>query len=369
VRAGGRSVSIERELEPEIEIEDLIMLGKLPRKRTDPSTALRKAFLPGQGLVYNGYRNLGLVMPVQLFTLLSLGAYLAVGVPPEAGAAPTSGTYWETREYYRDIDERGGDLMRAAVLAGTGIGMYAFSLVDSARSAEDDFLHPVYLEVSFGACGSHTSLVQTADSYTAEPEFNSIVTSGVEAATGGGFMDLGFMGRKYHLMLGLDYLLDSFIVRIESAFRFVLTEQLFLGVGAFFHENVFEPSMLEFTPSTGSGDFCPSPGAYGGPILQMSWRPSVYALDLWFSPYTVGRVPVYVLAPGETWVDVDHAAGIRGLSGGFRAEYFFNLSTGLRLSADIHVLSDNYSELTEQGITAAEDFLDINVKAGMVYRF
>jgi hypothetical protein len=91
--------------------------------------------------------------------------------------------------------------MRAAVLAGTGIGMYAFSLVDSARSAEDDFLHPVYLEVSFGACGSHTSLEQTADNYTEAPEFNSIVTSGVEAATGGGFMDLSFMGRKYHLML------------------------------------------------------------------------------------------------------------------------------------------------------------------------
>jgi hypothetical protein len=140
-------------------------------------------------------------------------------------------------------------------------------------------------------------------------------------------------------------------------------------VGAFFYENVFEPSQVEFTSSTESGNFCPSPGGYGGPILQMSWRPSVYALDLWFSPYTVGRVPVYVLAPGSTWVDVDSVAGIRGLSGGFRAEYFFNLGTGLWLSADVHVLSDNHSELTEQGITAAKDFLDINVKAGMVYRF
>lgn len=364
----GRMVSIERELDQEIEIEDLIMLGKLPRKSTDPTTAMRKAFIPGQGLVYNGYRNLGLVLPAQLFSLLSLGAYLAVSVPPEEGGPPTSGTYWDEREYYRDIDRRNDDLLKAAVLAGTGLGIYAFSIVDSAMSAEDDFLYPAYLELSFGGCGGYTRLVQTADNDSA-PDFNSVITSGLEESTGGGFMDLTFMGRKYHLMLGMDYLMGALIIRLESAFRFALSEEFFLGVGGFFSENVIEPSDIEFTGSTGGEAFSPSPGGYGGPMLQMSYRPSDFSLDLWLSPYTIGRVHTFALESGDTWVDVDGVGGIRGFSGGLRGEYFFSLSTGIRLSADVYALSNNKSELAEQGITSADEVLDVNVKAGMVYRF
>lgn len=367
----GRTVSLERELEQEIEIEDLIMLGKMPRKSTDPSTALGKSFIPGQGLVYNGYRNLGLVMPAQLFSLLSLGAYMAVGAPPEAGEPPSSGNYWDDREYYRDIDRRNDDMLKAAVLAGAGLGIYAFSIADSALSAEDDFLYPVYLELSFGGCGGYTRLAQTADEYTDpnQEAFNTILTSGVEASAGGGFMDLTFMGRKYQLELGLDYLLESFIIRLQSAFRFALGDYLFLGLGAYIMENTQEPSEIEFTESTESGDFSPSPGGFGGPMLQMSWRPPVFGVDAWISPYTIGRIHSYVLSPENNWVEVDSVGGIRGFAGGIRAEYFFNLSTGIRVSTDVYALSNNNSQLAEQEMASADEVLDINLKAGMVYRF
>ncbi|GAH23051.1 unnamed protein product, partial [marine sediment metagenome] len=57
--AEGRSITLEKELEPDIEIEDLLMLGKIPRKRTDPSKAIGFALIPGQGQSYNGYSNTG----------------------------------------------------------------------------------------------------------------------------------------------------------------------------------------------------------------------------------------------------------------------------------------------------------------------
>lgn len=77
-------------------------------------------------------------MPAQLFTLPALAAYLIftadteVGDPPD----PDSSTYWEQREYYRDTEEQEGAFINAAVLAGYGIGLYAFSIVDSIFFSE-----------------------------------------------------------------------------------------------------------------------------------------------------------------------------------------------------------------------------------------
>lgn len=365
----GRTVSLNRELDRELEVEDLILLGKIPRRSTDPSTALRKALIPGQGLVYNGYKNLGLVMPVQMFTMASLAAYLAVADPPVEGAEPSTGAgYWDIREYYRDIETRGANLAKAAVLAGYALGVYGFSIIDSALSAGDDFLYPVYLEVSFGGSGNYSRLVQTADTYSST-EFNAVITSGMEGLSAGGFMDLAFMGRKYYFLFGLDYLLQAIIIRLEGALRFVLSDSLYLGVGAFLTENTMEPSEVEFTAGTGAEDFDPSPGGYGGPLIQLSYRPSAFCLDMWFSPWTIGRVHNYTLPGSNTWTDLDSISGISGISGGVRVEHYFSLSTGIRVSADVFSLFNNTSVLPDHGITSADADLQVNIKLGMVYRF
>jgi len=358
----GRSVSIERELEQELEVEDLILLGKVPRRATDPSTALKKAFLPGQGLVYNGYRNLGLVMPAQLFTLPAVAAYLIFTAPSEAGDPPDpAGTYWTLREYYRNTDQREGAFTSAAILAGYSVGLYAFSIVDSMLSADDDFLYPVYLELSFGGCGGFSSIIQTPDTY--EPWIDDTVTGGLHSLTGGGFFELAYMGRKYHFLLGLDYQIDSIIIRLGSALRFKVTDSLFIGPGAFLFENFLEPDNVD----AGTSQFNPSPGGYSGPMLHAGWRPSSLCLDMWFSPYIIGTPHAY--APAGSDIHSDTVAGITGTAGGIKLEYCFSLSSGVRFSADVYSLFNNTSELANQGFTTMDTDTYINIKAGMVYRF
>lgn len=358
----GRTVSIDRELEQDIEIEDLILLGKLPRRPVSPSTALKKALIPGQGLVYNGYRNLGLVMPAQIFTLPAVAAYLVFTAPPEAGAEPNpTDPYWDRREYYRNIDQRRRAGIGAAALAGYSLGLYAFSIADSAASADEDFLYPVYLELTFGGCGSFTRKIQSADVY--DSAINTEITAGLESFTGGGFFELSYMGRKYHFLLGLDYQVDSIIMRVESAFRLALSESFFIGPGVFIAENFSEPSNIDI----GNPEFSPISGGYTGLMLHAAWRPSSLCLDGWFSPYTTG-IP-YAYAPAGSEAVSDSVAGITGMAGGLKVVYYYNLGAGIRLSADLYDLFNNRSRLADEGFTTIDSDLHINLRAGMVFRF
>jgi hypothetical protein len=45
----GKTAKLDIELEEEISTEELLLLGKVPREKTVPGTAVKKAFLPGAG--------------------------------------------------------------------------------------------------------------------------------------------------------------------------------------------------------------------------------------------------------------------------------------------------------------------------------
>ncbi|MCK4714822.1 MAG: hypothetical protein KAT35_04550 [Candidatus Aenigmarchaeota archaeon] len=62
----GRSITLERELNPEVEVEDLLLMGKMPRKKTDPKTALKSSFVPGLGMFYNGDKNIAPLIPIRI---------------------------------------------------------------------------------------------------------------------------------------------------------------------------------------------------------------------------------------------------------------------------------------------------------------
>jgi len=110
-----------------------MMLGKVPRRPTDPKEALRRSFIPGAGFTYNGYPQMAGVVPITLpLGALELIMLNTSGFMDDAGVLPKSDAY---TNYY------------AIAITTAFLFPYVTSLFDALRAAVEEFLYPMYSEV------------------------------------------------------------------------------------------------------------------------------------------------------------------------------------------------------------------------------
>jgi len=72
----GSTTNVEEELREKMSTEEMLLLGKIPRKKTEPQIAFRKALIPGQGQSYNGNQNAGLILPAEILMNSLLGCFM-----------------------------------------------------------------------------------------------------------------------------------------------------------------------------------------------------------------------------------------------------------------------------------------------------
>ena len=272
----GRSITIDRELEPEIEVEDIILLGKMPREHTDPETALVSAIVPGFGAVYNGYPG---QMPAIMFGAVTgvFSAVLGLGIQEEI----TPYNY---------------------IQSGAGLLMYLSSFYDAAQTADDDFIYPEYGELFMAPAGALIML-----------DANTVGVAGFNAA-------LLYEGYAYSLSVEISplaipvYNTEELVwcLYFDIFYRFLRFEDLFFGLGYQITNN-----FIGYTDQDAM-----FPGMLCSPAVSVSYRSTDIESDLILSPYTydsTGR---------------DNYRNFIGIRSRARFSYFFDLSIGASLSAE-----------------------------------
>ncbi len=356
--ASGRSIVLERELEPEISVEDLLLLGKMPRRTTSASQAVRKALVPGGGYIYNGYETTGRLVPAQMLLSLTGGALMAVQAVgnqrsvDSAGTPSASDTYWERREYHRNTSGVATHWMQAALLGGAALSSYAWSVADSVLSADDDFLYPTYAQLSVGAYASLTAMEQTEDTQTlvtGAQTFNGWVTSGINSVYPGGSVRLAFQGREIYTALDLSLTNKPISLQLTSAVRAPLSESVYLGPGVSAFLNLGGPDDVGF--SDGAEALDPLVGGRFAAVISLSVLGTQFELDALLSPFAVGSAQGF--APeSDSYLVSDSVAGLRGFGGELSTAVFWNLSTGVRLFGSYYRLAPKDGHALEaQGFT------------------
>ena len=287
----GRSITIERELEQEIEVEDILLIGKMPRKQTDPSTALKKALIPGFGAIYNGYPGQA---PVIMFSTIMSGILpIILGLTEEGGFSP-----------YQIIQ------------GGTGVMIYLSSLLDAWQTADDRFTYPTYGKILMGPAGA----------FIREDSDDSAVI-GMTA-------DYQYEGRSYSFYISISPLVISrintdqmaWLMNMGMYYRFIKSERLFVGLGYEITNNFInydDSNDEEGSPDAGI------PGMLCSPALSLSYISNKFELDFSGSPYS-----------HDTFGYSDGHTDFIGFTGRLNLNYFFNLKVGGALSAEYADLRD-----------------------------
>jgi hypothetical protein len=223
----GRTVTLERELEPLVEVEDILLFGKIPRKQTDPKQALKWALVPGLGAVYNGYPG---HLPI---ILTSMGIY-GMSI------------------YGFSSSQLPARLMSIGIPAL----IYSSSLVDAYTSAKEDFLYPTYMELSLAATGILTQV----------PEGQQLVF--------GLIPELIYEGRSILFHIGF-FAASMTGVELGVQCRFLATEHFFLGLGTLWFFNF---------AAREEGD-AEAPPVFLSPALSLSYKTAKVELDVIATPY------------------------------------------------------------------------------------
>ncbi|MBA7657807.1 hypothetical protein ES703_65750 [subsurface metagenome] len=354
------------------------MLGKMPRRKTDPAQALRKSLIPGQGLYYNGYKKLGLIIPAILLFDSFVSPLIFHGALQQKEEWEESkteidtnppGTYWDWRDYYAKEDIYKTQLQEGLITAGSGLFIYLFSILDSRISASNDFLYPTFLELSVGGCCAYTHQVQTTDT---NPEFHPdllpYVTSGLSSFYPGGYFSMIFRGRKYLIDFALDFTGEPLLMNIGLFGRIPVSENFFIGPGMRMIFNFGEQKNAELAEEGREG-LKPLPDRLTSLALSLSLQFTRFELDLFLSPYTLGTGKIYLLYGTNDWTENVQTSGLFGFSGGGKLTLYFNLNTGITLSADYYYLWNTNEEMAADGYSTIDRLQFLTAKAGMVFRF
>ncbi len=368
----GRNVTLNRELEREIEIEDLILLGKIPRKSTDPRQAMKAAWIPGQGYVYNGYKNMGYVLPGTMIPILLLMADQIRGTMQKKQNLDSTDVsaltdVWDRRSYYEDKSFYDQGLQTILIGGSYLLSSYIFSIIDARSSAKDDFLYPTFLEVSTGWGGAFTGWTQTDDTQIPfTPEFTQDVKDGISSFYGGGYIDFAFKGRKLYASIGLAFGGEPIYLEYLFCYRFQITENLFLGPGIYGIYNTTHCNDWDYAEG-GKDVLKPLISSITSPLLSLSYISSSWEMDLYGSPWTTVAAFPYVLS--GTTAYSDQTSGINGFFIGTDIAFFFNRITGIRLSSDYHHAWNTDEELVAEGFSTVDKMHYLQVKLGLVFRF
>ncbi|TFG82878.1 MAG: PEGA domain-containing protein [Spirochaetales bacterium] len=245
----GRTVSVERELEPQLEIEDMLAFGRVPRKQTDPWTAVKKSLIPGMGAAYNGYPS----SAAPLIMSMSMGAlgvfnYYSIG---------TYSIEDPCVQFY-------------ATMVGLG---YLGSIANAWFDAKEDFLYPTYFSISTSALYNYLD-----DDKEINPSYANIAGVGI-------MPEFTFEGRRFFFVFSLPMPMDPLTVRVIFQQRFFIFNDWSIGGGVYVSQvlngmspdrfySVWTPSLsVSYRTMKVEGDVFFSPIAL---IEHEIWEPGIY---------------------------------------------------------------------------------------------
>lgn len=363
----GKTAKLDIELEEEISTEELLLLGKVPREKTVPGTAVKKAFLPGAGHIYNGYESSGLIIPAGIILNLAFGGLMTANyldakneLEGYSGSSIPTLSYWEQREYYKTQTEASTGIITAVIMGGAGFYSYLYSILDAGLTARSDFLYPTFVEIFIGGNGMFTSMRQTGDSnINLAADFEEAVTGGVNSLYGGGHVDIIYQGKKFYGALGIIFSLHPIVVDYRGAYRFQLGDSVFIGPGVSIHAQIKEPESSRN----------PLIREFYAPTLTFSYLGYALELDINVAPFAVGSTSVYVREEGSTQEFVSYISGIYSSMAEIGLNYFFSMRMGVRLHARYYHAWDRQTELERQGFTGVGSLDYVTGSIGLVFRF
>ncbi len=382
----GRDITVERELEKVVEIEEMLSGQLIPRKPTDPATAARRALLPGAGQYYNGYESTGIVTGVQTGVALS-GCLLHARqyfqdssgldelVDP-ATVDPADRNFWDVYDYYNYTYDSSYRLVTMAGLGGVILLNYLYSIYDRYAAAREPVRRPEYVELKFGSYGYLTRSSQSADllstpdrnpspSY-ANPAFDQAV-SGMEGMDFGGVLSFTHRSRRFdssfEFYLGGEITGYGFL----SHLKFPLVENLAATLGYLFYSNTQISNSVEYR----SEDPVSLLRDLNAVTVGLSYESPSFLLSLDFGPYALGAADMfYTHNAGDDWVESRNVFGLKGLLGRVRIDGYFGPRFGLSLEGRYaHFYDMGDDAFKDLGASVFERHQDLMLALSPVFRF
>ena len=347
----GRTAIVDRELEPESpSIEDILMLGKIPRRPTDPAEALRRSIVPGAGFAYNGYPELVPVVPLILTVGgLNTAMFFVSGYLSYSYTLPNASAY--TNAY-------------TAGLVTAFLFPYVTSLFDARRTAVEEFRYPIYSEIAAGGSFQYVRRRDYDDPTYSDPVEMARAVAGI----GQGFwgMDISYLltGRSYFLDLGLQtHITESgtggvtpvFAYRVGIYYKAWPSEMLSVGFGLHAFTCIY----------FGGGGFS-SLSAYP---TRLDVFPAIllsYLSPKWEMELAATALSFYL---GESLADSLAHTLLAGPRARLDLRYFFGLRPGIRLTAEYQHMWNIDGAQRDADLGAVNSYQMLNTSVGIVYRF
>ena len=359
----GRTVTLERELEQVVEVEDMILMGEVPRKQTDPKTAFLKALVPGGGMAYNGYSSLGsLVAGTAVmggiaggmgFVMDFAGTYRRQYEQAKANVAGGSSDYEDRRwVVYGPSAVRAASMLAWSNLS-LGIFPYVASLVDAPRSAKDNFLYPVYSEVALGGGGGSIKVRQTADSQGGSP-VPAEWLAGASSPMYGVSMDFIGEARKFLIVFGISQNVPGIAINASIFYRVASWGRLLPGIGLM--------DSFDLSSFISAGSVKPAMQTWS-PALSLSWRGSSLEADLFLAPIEQ-CVMLQLASPAGAFNMIGY-----GVKASLDLRWFLTRTFGFRILGAYKYMMDTDPALRDAGFSTL-DYLQVwRVDLGTVFRF
>jgi hypothetical protein len=283
----GRTVSVERELEREMEVEDMLAFGRIPRKQTDPWVAVRKALIPGMGSAYNGYPSSAapLLMSMSLSGLGVLSYYMY----DDLSINNLSDPYFQFYGAWFSL-------------------AYLGSIFNAGYDATEDFLFPAYYSISTSAAYSylHDSLSYydaTVIGYGIMPEFS-------------------YHGRRFSFVLSLPLLIEPMTIRVMHKQNIFIVDEWAIGGCIYLSQLLNGRNPASFY-------------SIWYPAFSVSYQTIKLEGDVLFSPVAVTE--------SEEWKS--------GFFGKMDLRYYWTATNGIKLGTDVWVIDDGLGLLFYLGYT------------------
>ena len=362
----GRKVVVQKELKRVIELEDLFGGGNIPREKTSPSTALKRAFIPGLGEMYNGNFVEGGV--VQFNTLLyGALAYLYLSQVSNATDErdkhdPNSTDYWDARDYYEYDRQAKANMLEGIIFAGFGGLQYIYSIIGSYQDASAEFQHLSYFYITFG--GAYDNLnVQTAPDRNFSSSFNSVVDDISFQGLTGKF-GFGFSGKRTDFLLNILFSDRIVYILLSGDLKFPMGKNASILISSLFSINQSQPSGFDWTVETPST----VPGEKIGIGAGFKYESPRMIVEIKGYPYVVGSGWTFIQS-SSNWADKKYISGLKGWEGDLSLTYYTSMRTGFRLNMRYSALSDAYPEMNDAGFSTITSLKELLINTGVVYRF
>jgi hypothetical protein len=345
----GRTATVDRELEQESPaIEDILMLGRIPRRPTDPKEALRRALIPGGGFLYNGYPEMSAIVPMTLVVGgLDVTMLYASGFADQDSALPNAAAYANAYVF---------------AMIGAFLFPYVTSLVDAPRTAVEEFRYPTYSEISGGGSLMYVRRRDLEEIGYPDPVETAEAVAGISNGFWG--MDLFYLmtGRSYFIDFGLQthltetnssMLAPVFSLRLGMYYKIWRSEKLAFGLGMDTVTNIYFGSGGSATAA-----FPTRQDVFPGLLVS-------YLSPRWEFDLTAAALSCYI---GESYAQTATTLLV-GPRARLDLRYFFGLRPGVRLALEYQHMWNVDREQRDSGLGAVNTYQMLNATLGIVYRF